>query len=731
MQIEAAGDYHFSRDSYQRLKRVEEIDFSLVEGGVSIDLTYSMLNQAKSDKLTFTFDNQNPISLKAADFGSGELWLKGAGTVQLSDVVDNLVRLVDDALLIVRGGAQSDTIIAGNGGMVLDGGAGDDLLVAGAQGTGADTVHFGAGYDVDTVQNFDGSEDVIALEGLDILDFTGLLQQATQTGDNIVFDFGAGDSLTVEDVQLSTLTSANFTIDGEVLPEGPTTVEIAVGTSAAEFNQLIAGAEDGTTFVLGAGTHVFATSIVIDRNNITIEGSGSGDVTVLFDFPDGTGGDGFIVRGNGDTYASTLPNETPAGSTVLTLRDGHGFVEGDAIYIQQPNDQAYLDANGWTNVSMDEAQFRPFRESIHRIESVEGNTILLATPVAYDLEADQGRYYQMDLTSGIHLSGFTITFDLGSTDTYDFTNTKAEFEGTSALLLENTSDVKVTDVHFSDVASTALNLTSTIDSRVDNVSIGGSHNKGGGGNGYGVELHEAFNNELTNLDIFDMRHSVVLSAWHAEVDNVIEINATNRDINLHGSPDHGNTISVVSSILDYQVDEQASGGDSWMILSAGGTNHALTDISANDVTFQTAIASNRNDVLLGSDTGSVLDAGFGYDTLIGGSSNDVLIGGTRKDLMTGGGGSDTFLLVMGDDLDTITDFSFSNDGISGDTIIFSNNPNVTTADDLTITADGNDVRIRYGSNSTVILKDTSLDDIDASHFQFDPAGLISSDDFLV
>ena len=51
LQIEAAGDYHFSRDSYQRLKRVEEIDFSLVEGGVSIDLTYSMLNQAKSAKI--------------------------------------------------------------------------------------------------------------------------------------------------------------------------------------------------------------------------------------------------------------------------------------------------------------------------------------------------------------------------------------------------------------------------------------------------------------------------------------------------------------------------------------------------------------------------------------------------------------------------------------------------------------------------------------------------------
>ena len=40
---------------------------------------------------------------------------------------------------------------------------------------------------------------------------------------------------------------------------------------------------------------------------------------------------------------------------------------------------------------------------------------------------------------------------------------------------------------------------------------------------------------------------------------------------------------------------------------------------------------------------------------------------------------------MGDDLDRITDFEF---GLGGDTLIFSNNPNVMDADDLTITEDG-------------------------------------------
>ena len=117
-----------------------------------------------------------------------------------------------------------------------------------------------------------------------------------------------------------------------------------------------------------------------------------------------------MVQGAGDAYAGTLPVGGLEGDTTIELRDGHGFQIGDAIYLQQPNTQDYLDTNGWANVSMSEAEFRPFRESIHIIESVNGNTITLATPLAYDLAAVEGRYYTMDVVTGVTLSGFTITY---------------------------------------------------------------------------------------------------------------------------------------------------------------------------------------------------------------------------------------------------------------------------------------------------------------------------------
>ena len=722
LQITSNGDYTFDRNSYRRLSRVEEVDFTQISGALNIQLDGSMLRQADGNALTMVFADTGPITLEAKAYNKGTLYLDGSGTVDLSDNVNNSVNLSDGSTLLVHGGVMDDTITASATGNLLDGGGGNDTLNA---GNGGDEIRFATGFDVDTVFNFDAAADTVSLEGFSIVDWSDLLLTASESSGDTTFNFGNGDSLILQNVTLAELSATNFTIDGAVLPDnGPPTVLVALGTGASALNAMIANAEDGTTFVLADGNHVFDQSILIERDNISLEGENAGNVTVTFSYPAGTGGDGIVVQGAGDAYVGTLPVGGLAGDTVIALRDGHGFQAGDAIYLQQPNTQDYLDANGWTNVSMTEAEFRPFRESIHMIESVNGNTITLASPLSYDLSAVEGRYYTMDVVTGVTLSDFTISYDLGTTDTYVFTNPFPEFEGTSALLLNNTSGVTVTNVSFSDVASTALNLSSTIDATVDNVSINGTHNKGGGGNGYGVELHEAFNNTLTNLEIYDVRHSVVLSAWHAEVGNQVHVVSTNRDVNLHGSPDYDNVIQVDSAILDYDL---ANGGSVWSIVSSGGTNHALTDVTANTITFETGIGSDGNDTITGHDQGSVLAGNGGDDTLIGGSGDDVLVGGTRRDTMTGGEGADTFLLVMGDDLDRITDFEF---GVGGDTLIFSNNPSVMDADDLTITVDGDDLRVRYGSNSTVILENKASAVVDIGNFQFDPDGSLSVFDFI-
>jgi serralysin len=109
----------------------------------------------------------------------------------------------------------------------------------------------------------------------------------------------------------------------------------------------------------------------------------------------------------------------------------------------------------------------------------------------------------------------------------------------------------------------------------------------------------------------------------------------------------------------------------------------------------------------------------GADRINGGLGDDFIVGGLKRDVMTGGAGHDTFLLKMGDDLDKITDFTF---GAGGDRLIFSGNSAVTSMANLKFTQTGADLYIKYGLNSTVILQNHTMADLQAGNFEFDASG---------
>ncbi|MFC2968925.1 S8 family serine peptidase [Acidimangrovimonas pyrenivorans] len=107
-------------------------------------------------------------------------------------------RLDNDALWGERG---ADTLGGGAGADTLDGGLGADRLTGGA---GADSFVFKPGYGADTVTDFAGTADVLRL-GAGLWTGTLTAQQvvstfASDTGDDVVFDFGDGDVLTLAGV---------------------------------------------------------------------------------------------------------------------------------------------------------------------------------------------------------------------------------------------------------------------------------------------------------------------------------------------------------------------------------------------------------------------------------------------------------------------------------------------------------------------------------------------------
>ncbi len=499
------------------------------------------------------------------------------------------------------------------------------------------------------------------------------------------------------------------------------TFMISTSVTAAALNLLIANANPGSIFILENGTHYFDAPIVISRSDVTLRGESEAGTNLHFSFAAGAEASDIQVLGGTKTYVSFATSAIAKGQTSITVGNVGSLQAGDSIYIYQPNTQSYLDANGWTNVSMTEAASRPFREYIAEIDHIEGNTVYLKSGVPFAMDAVETRVFEIDLLKNVQLSDFTVTNDLAPANAFDFVNPLPAYDSTSAIDIIGVSGGSISHVSILNAASTGLSLTSSIGFTGSDILVDGAVNKGGDGNGYGILLSEAFGNNFSGLDLLNSRHAFVFSAWNAESNNNVQINTTNRDINFHGSPDGGNTITVDRAILQYDHSQNTSGlNDIWSMVSHGGTNHASIDFYADNlISFKYGVGSSGKDDIRGTSGNDYLNGRGDADVLKGGAGNDYLVGGLKRDVMTGGAGQDTFLLRKGDDLDKITDFTF---GAGGDTLIFSGNSTVTSMANLVFTQNGADLYVKYGGNSTVILQNHTLADVQASNFSFDPSG---------
>ena len=136
----------------------------------------------------------------------------------------------------VNGGSGNDRMFGDGGNDVLAGDAGNDFLDGGvgldmlAGGLGKDVFVYAAGYGADTILDFfrgDGDAiDFTLMAGIgSVLD---VIDRGVQVLADAVFDFGNGDSLTLRNVEISTLAASDFVLP-PVVPTG--IVEQAGSTS--------------------------------------------------------------------------------------------------------------------------------------------------------------------------------------------------------------------------------------------------------------------------------------------------------------------------------------------------------------------------------------------------------------------------------------------------------------------------------------------------------------------
>lgn len=112
-----------------------------------------------------------------------------------------------------HGGSGKDKIYGENGDDRLFGDSGSDYLVGGRGndlmygGSGRDTFHFNKGDDKDKIKDFEDNRDTIELDNFNFSNIADALAKATQEGDDVVFYFGGGDKLTVEDATIAQLSN--------------------------------------------------------------------------------------------------------------------------------------------------------------------------------------------------------------------------------------------------------------------------------------------------------------------------------------------------------------------------------------------------------------------------------------------------------------------------------------------------------------------------------------------
>ncbi|NTJ41822.1 family 16 glycosylhydrolase [Agrobacterium larrymoorei] len=163
------------------------------------------------------------------------------------------------------------------------------------------------------------------------------------------------------------------------------------------------------------------------------------------------------------------------------------------------------------------------------------------------------------------------------------------------------------------------------------------------------------------------------------------------NVTMHGGS--GDDIYYLYSSINRAIEAPDSGTDTintWM-------SYTLPD------NFENLVVTGDGRHAFGNELDNIITGGTGSQTIDGGAGNDVLIGG---------GGADTFVFKKGNGTDLITDFG------ADDTIRLDGH-GVTSFDQLmsSATQKGNDLWLNFDNGESIVLANTSSNDLSAHQFK--------------
>src|SRR5260370_22768516 len=140
---------------------------------------------------------------------------------------------------VINGTSGADMLFGGTGNDLLTGGGGSDLFAV-SKGYGSDTIsdfQTGAGGDVLRVQNYGFAT------------FASFMSAAKQVGADVIVTLSSSETLTLQNIALSSVTAANVLLDNPLpVIASPNTAWTTVGAGGT----LAGGATNDTLHAIGA-----------------------------------------------------------------------------------------------------------------------------------------------------------------------------------------------------------------------------------------------------------------------------------------------------------------------------------------------------------------------------------------------------------------------------------------------------------------------------------------------
>jgi serralysin len=198
--IDAGGDVIFAtiwdgsgKDTYDLSAYSTDLDIDLQPGAFSVFKKSQLadLNVLANDGNIARGNIFNALQFKGDDRSLIEHAIGGSGDDRLNG---------NSAANFLKGNGGSDTI----GGM-----DGDDRLTG---GQGGDFFFFADSYDKDRITDFTDGQDKLFFSGLSLNTETDALVFMKKSGHDTVFDFGAGDVLTLANINPNQITSADIVL---------------------------------------------------------------------------------------------------------------------------------------------------------------------------------------------------------------------------------------------------------------------------------------------------------------------------------------------------------------------------------------------------------------------------------------------------------------------------------------------------------------------------------------